>query len=74
MCCAMSSIATRFSAPRGTTMSAWLFDGPMKVSYEGLTNCSYLVVVVVMAVAGGWQTEKSKGGASAREAAGAREG
>ena len=68
MCCAMSSIATRFSAPRGTTMSAWLFDGPMKVSYEGLTNCSYLVVVVVMAVAGGWQV-----GVGARRGQGRRE-
>ena len=53
MCCAMSSIATRFSAPRGTTMSAWLFDGPMKVSKDGLTNCSYLVVVVGVGGVGG---------------------
>ena len=68
MCCAMSSIATRFSAPRGTTMSAWLFDGPMKVSYEGLTNCSYLVVVVVMAVAGGWQVGRCAPGPRAARA------
>ena len=68
MCCAMSSIATRFSAPRGTTMSAWLFDGPMKVSYEGLTNCSYLVVVVVMAVAGGWQVGRCASGPRAARA------
>ena len=67
MCCAMSSIATRFSAPRGTTMSAWLFDGPMKVSNEGLTNCSYLVVVMVVV---GWLVGAGRGngraGASAR--------
>ena len=34
------SIATAFSAPRGTTTSAWRFVGRTNSSKAGLTNCS----------------------------------